>query len=440
MFGRKIGGFLHKDHSPERYRQSLTLPGKAVAGLLCLAIVGCGAGPSQSAQNNAVEIIAPGAPTQTFAEWVVSFRAQALAHGISPATYDQAFTGVTIKPQVITADQNQPEFEQQIWTYLSKAVSDFRVQKGQALLIQNAGLLSTIEQNYGVQPQNLVAIWGLESSFGAFIGDINVIEALATLAYQGRRRAFGRKELLAALEILDKGYATTAELKGSWAGAMGHTQFIPTTYLQYAVDYDGDRHRNVWSDLGDVFASTANYLAESGWQARMPWGHEVILPQSFDYSLADKTIVKSVAQWTQLGIKASAGQDLSGDHNQVASVILPGGHTGPAFLIYQNFRTLLRYNNSTAYALAASLLADRLTGAGALKGAWPMNEPPLARVDREDLQKSLNTLGYDVGEIDGIIGARTRSALRLYQKDMNLPADGFPSSTVLARLRQHLAH
>lgn len=413
--------------------------GKAVlAGFLGLAMLGCASNSGQTAPADAAPILAPGAPSQTFAAWVMSFRAQALAHGISPATYDEAFRGVAINPQIITSDRNQPEFSQQIWTYLSKAVSDFRVQKGRDQIRQNAALLDAIEQAYGVQKEILVAIWGLESSYGAFIGKINVIEALATLAYQGRRRAFGRRELLAALDILERGYASKDQLKGSWAGAMGHTQFIPSTYLHYAVDYDGDRRRNVWSDLGDVFASTANYLAQSGWQAGLPWGYEVRLRQGFDYSQADKTIVKSVAQWERLGVLPVAGASLKGARNQIASLLLPGGHTGPAFLITQNFRTLLRYNNSTAYALAAALLADRLHGAGALKGAWPVHEPPLNRKNREDLQRGLNALGYDAGEVDGIIGARTRAALKLFQRDNHLPVDGFPTGTVLTRLRQTL--
>ena len=435
-------GFKSNGPSQVRKRRQwqLVKPGNAVIALLSLAVLGCASNPSQSAQTTFDISVAPGAPNQTFAAWVTSFRDQAIAHGISPATYDRAFTGITVKPKIITADQNQPEFEQRIWSYLSKAVSDFRIQKGRDLLSQHAALLAAIEETYGVQPQNLVAIWGLESSFGTFIGNINVIEALATLSYQGRRRSFGREQLLAALEILDEGYATIPQLKGSWAGAMGHTQFIPTTYLSYAIDYDGNGHRDVWTDLGDVFASTANYLTKSGWQSGAPWGREVVLPAGFDYSLADKTIVKSVAAWTQLGITAGAGRDLSVDSNQSASLILPGGHTGPAFLIYQNFRTLLRYNNSTSYALAAALLADRLKGGQAISGKWPLHEPPLARKDRKEMQQSLNELGYDVGEVDGVLGARTRAALRLYQKDTNLPADGFATHAVLGRLRQHLAH
>ncbi len=433
MTGGNIGG---APHEPMRRICGLTLPGGALALLLCLAILGCASSSSQSAQTAAALPPAPGAPSQTFTEWVASFRQAALAHGISPATYDQAFTGVTVKPKIITADQNQPEFEQRIWTYLAKAVSNFRIQKGQDLLKQHAELFHSIEKTYGVQPQNLVAVWGLESSFGAFIGDINVIEALATLSYQGRRRDFGRQQLLAALEILDKGYATTSQLKGSWAGAMGHTQFIPTTYLSYAVDYDGDKRRDVWSNLGDVFASTANFLEKSGWQKGNPWGREVILPSGFDFSLADKTIVKSVASWAKMGVTASTGNNLNADKNQTASLILPGGHTGPAFLIYQNFRTLLRYNNSTSYALAAALLADRLIGGRPLKGAWPTEEQPLSRLEREELQRKLNAMGYDAGAVDGILGARTRAALRMFQKDMNMPADGFATIPVLMRVRQ----
>ncbi len=373
-----------------------------------------------------------------FTQWINTFRAEALAHGISGPTFDLAFADVTLNQQVIDASERQPEIERQIWTYLTGAVSEFRIQKGRALMGRHAALLHAVEDTYQVPAQYLVAIWGLESSFGTVMGRTNIIEALATLAFQGRRRAFGKRELLAALTILEKGYARKVELKGSWAGGMGHTQFIPSTYLAHAVDYDGDGRRDLWSSLGDVFASTAHYLSVSGWQAGASWGREVVLPEEFDYALADTAIVKPVSAWQALGVTAAVGT-LDPEAGQRASLLLPGGYTGPAFLIYPNFRVLLRYNNATSYALAVAHLADRIMGGPAIQGKWPRHEPALTRADREALQRALAQLGYDPGVVDGIVGARTRAALRLFQRDADLPADGFPSQAVRARLKQAVA-
>lgn len=370
-----------------------------------------------------------------FVSWINQFRKYALQKGISPATFDLAFAGISIKQSVLTASERQPEVEQRIWTYLEKAVSSYRLQRGRELMATHQPLLQEIYETYGVQPHVLVAIWGLESNFGAAMGKTDTFEALATIAYQGRRRAFARKELIAALTILEKGYAKRDQLRGSWAGAMGQTQFIPSTYLNYAVDGNGDGRRDLWHDLEDVFASTANYLAKWNWQRGRRWGREVITPADFDYTLADPAIIKPVESWSKLGVRAAA-TSLEADKNQAASLFLPAGHAGPAFLIYQNFRSIMKYNNSPAYALAVSHLADRLDGAAPLKGKWPKSEPPLTRHDRIDMQRRLKKLGYELGRTDGIVGARTRAALRLYQKKIGLPADGFPTSTILARLRQ----
>ena len=412
---------------------------RLACALLSLVMAGCASTPSTPARSQSQSIPDSAAErltdeTLSFPEWVNAFRLYALTQGISPTTFDTAFKGVVVNPTITQSDNNQPEFERRIWTYIDGAASESRVQIGKQKLAQYNTLLSDIQTTYGVPPQFITAIWGLESSFGEVMGSIDIIEALATLAYRSRRSEFGRTQLIAALQIMEQGNATKQQMRGSWAGGMGHTQFIPTTYLNYGVDHNKDGRIDLWATLGDAFASTANYLSQSGWQRAENWGREVVLPKDFDYSLADKTIVKSIAQWQDYGVKAPAGQSLAADNNVVASMILPGGHTGPAFLIYKNFDAILEYNRSTAYALAIGHLADRLAGGGKIQGRWPVNEPPLSRQERQALQTALNTLGYEAGEVDGILGANTRASLRSFQRDHGLPADGFATKAVLARL------
>ena len=372
----------------------------------------------------------------TFDAWLNVFRDYAIAEGIAPNILDTAFAGIRLNDSIIQSDAKQPEFERQIWEYLNGAVSDYRLQKGREKLGQNQSLLNDVQSTYGVSKHTITAIWGLESSFGAVMGDRNIIEALATLAYRGRRTDFGRRELLAALTILNEGYANKSQMVGSWAGGMGQTQFIPSTYLGYAVDYDKDGKKNLWGNLGDVFASTANYLSQSGWRAGENWGREVVLPTGFDYSLGDKTIVKSVAQWEAMGVTAVPGASLQGDANRVASLLIPAGYQGPAFLIYPNFQAILKYNNSTAYALAIGHLSDRLSGSAPIHGTWPVNEKGLSRNQRIELQDLLTFLGYEPGVVDGIVGANTRRAVRLFQQDNSLPADGFVTQRLLAYVRE----
>jgi membrane-bound lytic murein transglycosylase B len=441
-----FAGFKNVDPTQQRRtgagKKRSHAAGRLLAAGISLVIIGCSAAPSETAQGSLATPSEPafaaiqGEPALTFAQWINLFRSEALSRGISPSTFDQAFTGVTLNQSVLEASERQPEFERQIWTYLDLAVSESRINTGRRLLTVHRSLLQEIQRTYHVQPNYLVAIWGLESNFGSKMGSLDIVEGLATIAYRGRRKDYARKELMALLTILENGYARRSQLHGSWAGAVGQTQFIPSAYLEYAVDYDGDGRRDIWTNLGDVFASTANYLAKWNWQPGHEWGREIALPVDFDYSLADTTIVKSVAAWLALGIQAATGSSLDGERTQIASIILPGGYQGPAFLIYQNFRTILRYNNSSAYALAIGHLADRLNGGPVLKGAWPVHEAPLSRFEREDMQQRLTILGYEPGTVDGIVGPRTRSALRRFQANIGVPADGFPTQKLLARLRQ----
>ncbi|MFZ6047487.1 lytic murein transglycosylase [Pseudomonas sp. CR3202] len=372
-------------------------------------------------------------PAISFNDWRDGFRREALANGIDASLFDRAFAGITPDPTVITADRSQPEFTRPVWEYLEGAMSTYRVRKGQALIAEHAATLDAIEQRFGVDREPLVAIWGMESSFGQFMGDKSVIRSLATLAYEGRRPAFAHEQLLAALQILQHGDIQPASMLGSWAGAMGQTQFIPTTYNSHAVDFDGDGRRDIWNSSADALASAAHYLQASGWRKGQPAALQVQLPAGFDYAHADADIRKSVAQWQAMGVQVSPqAASLAGES---ASLLLPAGHRGPAFLVLDNFRAILKYNNSSSYALAVSLLGERFDGGGQIVGNWPRDERPLSRSERVELQESLSAAGYDPGSADGIIGANTRKAIRGYQQRLGWPADGFPTQKLLENLR-----
>ncbi|TBU90088.1 lytic murein transglycosylase [Stutzerimonas kirkiae] len=398
-------------------------------------VVACAAEPRHPgnlSQPQALPVSGTSSTTQSFADWRESFRSEALAQGISPQVFDRAFRGVEPDPGVIEADRSQPEFTRPVWQYLESAISPQRVNSGRSLLRQHATTLDAIEARYAVDRNALVAIWGLESSFGQIMGNKSVIRSLATLAHEGRRPAFARAQLLAALEILQHGDIQPERMRGSWAGAMGQTQFIPTTYNTHAVDFDGDGRRDIWGSTADALASAAHYLQASGWKRGQPWGKEVRLAERFDYALADMDTRMPLAQWRQLGVS-----DLPNlDEQTEASLLLPAGHQGPAFLVLDNFRSILRYNNSSAYALAIGLLSERFDGRGHVQAGWPQDEQPLSRSQRLELQERLQALGFATGAADGIIGANTRRAIRQYQQQLGWPADGYASLALLERLRQ----
>lgn len=375
---------------------------------------------------------------ESFDQWKKSFRADALTAGVGAATYDREMASVEPIARVMELNDNQPEFTRAIWDYLDTAVSDQRISNGLNNKAAQQAVLEKIEAVYGVDAEIIVAIWGLESSYGAIMGDYDVLSALATLGYEGRRVQFGRSQLIAALKIIDKGYATRDQLKGSWAGAMGQTQFIPTTYLEYAVDHDVDGHKDLWANQGDVFASTANYLSRSGYIADAPWGFEVILPADFDFAAADKSNKRTIAYWASQGLTHADGTSLTdgADLNMTGWVIVPAGAKGPAFLVFNNFKAILRYNNSTHYALGIGLLADNIAlRAQPISKAWPRDDRPLSLSERKSLQAALTAKGYNPGPIDGIIGAGTRAAIRQWQKDNGLPADGYASASILTALK-----
>ncbi len=372
----------------------------------------------------------------SFGEWLKGFRAEAAAAGIRSDVIDMAFDGVVMNQRVFELNDNQPEFSRSVWDYVDGAVSERRIADGLARVAENKALLERIEAEFGVDHEIVAAIWGLESSYGKLMGDHDVIGALATLGWKGRRTAYGREQLIGALKILQNGYATRDQLKGSWAGAMGQTQFIPTTYLVYAVDHGGDGQRNIWTDLDDVFASTANYLAASKYVHGARWGVEIVLPEGFDFAMADASVRKPVIEWAGAGVSArrlNLATDI--DPNTRGRIFLPAGARGPAFLVFENFEAILKYNQSTSYALAVSLLSDRIAGRNEpILAEWPRTDRALSLAERKALQQALKDKGFDPGPVDGVIGAGTKKALKAWQKSEGLPADGYASLETLTRL------
>ena len=331
-------------------------------------------------------------PNAGYDAWVAAFQSRAQAAGVNDATFRAAFRGAGYLPGVIKRDRNQTEFKRTLEDYLSIAVSDERLAKGRAAYQRHGGTLRRLEAEYGVDAEIITAIWGLESFYGERRGDVPVISATSTLAYDGRRGSFFEKQLIAALKILQNGDTTPDNMIGSWAGAMGHTQFMPTSYATYAVDFTGDGRRDIWSDdPTDALASTAAYLDRMGWVTGMPWGKEVTLPAGFNFMLASGP-KKLPSEWARLGVRPADGTTLR-DHGE-ARILLPDGAKGAAFLVFKNFDVIKRYNNSDAYALGVGHLGDRIGGAGPLRGTWPAGERALKRAERQELQNLLTRAGF----------------------------------------------
>jgi len=370
---------------------------------------------------------------QGFARWVADFRSSARAAGIGDATLQAAFGDVQYLPRVVELDRAQPEFTRTVWDYLDNTVTAQRVALGKDKLMQVRVEADAAAARYGVPSAVVVAIWGMESNFGGNYGSTPTIDALATLGFEGRREDWARRELLAALKILERGDIDREHMIGSWAGAMGQTQFLPSNFLAYAVDADGDGRRDIWGSMADVTASTANFLARSGWQSGQPWGVEVQLPPGFDFGRADSSVRQSSAQWAAEGVRSMDGKPLPAFADGM--VLLPAGARGPAFLVGPNFRAILRYNNSTSYALAVGLLSQRLTDGPGVQAPWPRDLAALSRSQLLELQTALNQRGFASGTPDGMMGPATREGIRQYQRSIGQPADGYPSAALLERLR-----
>jgi lytic murein transglycosylase len=370
-----------------------------------------------------------------FDAWLQGFIDRAAGAGWSRSSLTAAFAGVTSDVRVIKADRAQPELSKPIGDYIGAATSARRIDQGARLHAADATWLDPIAANYGVPPQILIAIWGMESSYGQIQGGYDVVRSLATLAAEGRRKDWAESQLFAALRILITAQAQRTQLKGSWAGAMGQTQFTPSDYLAWAVDGDGDGKRDIWGSAPDALASTANFMAnKAAWRRGQSWAREVILPEPFDYGLAEG-LKQPWGAWAQLGLRTADGLPVGdADALEAAGLILPAGWTGPAFLAFPNHYAIRAYNNSMAYALAVGLIADRIDGAPPLLKPWPQEQPiPLA--DRIAAQEALARLGYDPGVADGVLGLKTRQAARQWQKSRSLPADGYLTFWLIQRLK-----
>jgi len=422
-----------------RHKLCFIAPPVVLVGLLTACQSGAEA-PRQTSPAITLTAAAqpPAAPDPAFTAWLEEARADAIKRGIKRETVDAALGDITPIQRIIELDSRQPEFSNTFTRYLTNAVTAKRVAEGRELMQKHAALLARLERQYGVPGRFLVAFWGLETNFGRFTGDYPVVNALVTLAYEGRRGAMFRDEMFNALTILDRGHITLDRMKGSYAGAMGQTQFMPSTFLRYAVDQDGNGHIDVWGSIEDALGSAANYLSTLGWNGERTWGREVSLPTGFNVSLASldvdaKENIKTLAAWDALGVRRVDGGPLPGQDLE-ASLVLPAGGKGPAFLLYDNYRVILKYNRSAFYAIAIGHLADRVIGAGGL--AAPANEgDPLRRDDVMALQEGLVNLGF-LKTADGVMGSATRQAVRAFQASNGLTPDGYADRATLEAVRK----
>jgi lytic murein transglycosylase len=375
------------------------------------------------------------AAAANFRKCLEGYRPLAARRGVSRAAFDAHIAGLTPDLRIMDLMDSQPEFTKSIWDYLDILVHDARIEDGRAMLAKHRAVFDKVERAYGVDRYIIAAIWGVESNYGTQVGDRSVIRSTATLACIGRRQDFFRDEFLAALEILARGDLRPHHLKGSWAGAFGPTQFMPTSFRRYAVDFDGDGRRDVVESIPDLVASTANNLKKDGWLSGQTWGYEVTVPRGFDFMRADRSRVMALRDWERAGVRRAGGKSFPRGADR-AYLLVPAGAQGPAFLMLQNFRVIMKYNPSEAYALAIGHLADRLRGGGTLVQPWPRHERALTRAERLELQQHLERSGYDVGGPDGRFGPKTRAALRAFQAAVGAVPDGFASASILDRLRR----
>ena len=370
-----------------------------------------------------------------FTAFIESLWPIAKANGISRDLFDRAFAGISEPdPDVLRLAKNQPEFTSTTSAYLVKAVTPIRIDTGRQMLKENDALLAAIEKKYGVDRLVLLGIWGMESNFGKDLGSMKVMRSLATLMYAGRKKDYARQQFVAALKILKKGVVKPEKFTGSWAAALGHTQFIPTSYLSYAVDWTGDGVKDIWGSKQDALASTANYLAKAGWKSDRPWGWEVALPKDFNRAMIGRKKWHTVAEWQKLGVTLKAGGSFNAPQAS-AFVMVPQGVDGPAFLVTQNFMAIMDYNLSHSYAIAVGHLGDRIRGGGPILASWPDVSYDLSFAQRVELQKRLSARGFETGGSDGRFGARTYEAIIAYEKSAGLPLDGIPSIKLLEHVR-----
>ncbi|NYS23372.1 lytic murein transglycosylase [Rhodobacteraceae bacterium 2376] len=403
-------------------------------GMAAALLAGCMGGVLPATTRRAEDPAMRPVPNPAFDAWLAAFRPRARSRGISEATLDRALSSAGYLPGVIERDRNQAEFRRTLEDYLALVASEARVSEGRAAARQHASLLSEIESRYGVESHIIAAIWGVESRYGQRRGDIPVISATATLAFDGRRGQMFENQLMAALRIIQNGDTSPANMVGSWAGAMGHTQFIPTTFAEYAVDFRGTGQRDIWSDdPTDALASAAAYLSRMGWRRGQPWGFEVRLPEGFPTSALGRSSTRSRSDWAGMGVVRADGSALP-DHGP-ASIIAPMGVGTPAFMTFANFTTITRYNNSESYVIGVGYLADRIRGGGPLRTPFPPDRFGLTQDDRMDLQRRLTAAGFDTGGADGVLGPNTERAIRDFQRARGLSQTGEPSRAMLDMLR-----
>lgn len=364
-----------------------------------------------------------------FEQCMAQLRAQADEAGIPAQVISHSLNTVKLNERVIELDRSQPEFTSSFSDYYTRRVSETRIETGRKKYREQQPLLQALTREYGIPGHYLVAFWGLETNYGGFLGSIPVLDALSTLACEGRRGDYFSGELMNALRIIQSGDVEASQMEGSWAGAMGQTQFMPAIFLKYAIDHDGDGRRNLWKSEDDALASAANFLQGLGWQREQRWGREVTLPDDFDFQLTGFAHQRSLNDWAKLGVRMPNGQPLP-QADMEAALVVPSGHNGPAFLAYQNFRVIMGWNRSESYAIAVGRLADRIAGGGALHQA-PVPAPRLNREQVTRLQQTLNEQGHDAGAEDGLLGPGTRQALARYQQANGMVADGFPDQEVL---------
>jgi membrane-bound lytic murein transglycosylase B len=372
------------------------------------------------------------AQADDFQSFLQSLASEARSAGVSDATFRSVIADLTFDPGPAASSGGQSEFTRPFWDYVNGAVSAGRLNAGRAASRRAAADFAWVENNLGVDKEVVAGIWGMESNFGSSMGNKDVLRSTASLAFRGARRDFYRQQFIAALKILDEGHISRAGMVGSWAGAMGQTQFIPTSFLKYAVDGDGDGRKNIWTSTRDALASAANHLKLDGWVSGLPWGLEVQLPQKFDWAYGDRTARHSFAKWTQIGVRAASG-DMPTTGG--AGLFLPTGINGPAFLITDNFEVIRKYNTSDSYAVGVGHLGDRIFGGDAIQKPWPTKEPQLSNAQISDLQRLLKVKGQPIDKIDGRIGMGTRKAVQVVQREFGMVPDGHPTPSVLARLR-----
>src|SRR6185312_6105348 len=380
-------------------------------------------------------LASPAAAQNGFQDCLQNIRGEALRQGVPAPTIDTAFRGLTPDPKVVDLDSRQPEFSLTYGKYIANAITPDRIARGQQKLAQYRGLLEALQREYGVPGEYLVAFWGVETNYGSYMGDFSALRSVATLACMTKRRAFFSNETVQALRILANNHMTTQQMKGSWAGAMGNMQFMPSTFTKWAVDRDGDGRIDIWTSMPDAFASAANFLRGIGFRPGLPAAEEVFLPQNFPLDQADTTVEKPVRAWAAMGVKRAGGGALPAS-DETSAIILPAGWRGPAFILYPNFKAVMNWNRSTLYALSVTILAQQIAGGPTIAQAAPADDEPLSHATVVDIQTRLARLGFYTDEADGLLGPKTRSAVRLFQKQDGLPDDGHPTQEMVARLQR----